>query len=179
MPGPAFRRGDSVALCTVEREDLPYLQRLRTDPDVRWTTTFASQPESHGTIAEWFEEQVSDVESETASFLVVKDGDPVGYVELSDVERPAAHGTLGFYVEPETRDGVATEALQLAVGYATEERRLHRVRATVLAGAEAARRTLELAGFTEEETRREEWYVDGTHRDVVGYAVLADEWGDR
>ena len=44
MPGPVFRRSESVALCTVEEEDLPYLQRLRTDPAVRWTTAFDSRP---------------------------------------------------------------------------------------------------------------------------------------
>jgi RimJ/RimL family protein N-acetyltransferase len=179
MPGPAFRRGESVDLCTVEEADLPYLKRLRTDPDVRWTTTFDSRPESDGTIEAWFEEEVSALESESASFLAVHDGERVGYVELSGVQRPASHGTLGFYVDPDAPEGVAVEALELAAGYAIAERRLHRVRATVLASDDAARETLTRAGFTEEETRREEWYVDGSHRDVIGYAVLADEWGDR
>lgn len=177
MPGPAFRRGDSVALCTVEEDDLPYLKQLRTDPSVHWATTFLSRPESDGTIEEWFEEEVSDVEGEDASFLVVHGAAPVGYVELGHVERPAGAGTLGFHVDADTGDEVAVEALELAVGYAIEERRLHRVRAPVLAADESARETLERAGFTEEETRREEWYVDGTHRDVIGYSVLADEWG--
>jgi RimJ/RimL family protein N-acetyltransferase len=178
MPGPAFRRGESVALCTVEEDDLPYLQRLHTDPDVRWTTTFASRPENDGTIEEWFEAEVSDPKNELTSFLVTHDDERVGYVELSGVERPASHGTLGCYVEPDVPEDVAVAALELGVGYAVEERRLHRVRATVLASDETARETLTHAGFTEEETRREEWYVDGTHRDVIGYAVLEDEWGE-
>lgn len=179
MPGPAFRRGESVALCTVEEDDLPYLKRLRTDPDVRWTTTFQSHPESDGTIEEWFEKEVSDAESEDASFVITHDEETVGYVELSNVERPAGAGTLGFHVDLDAPEGVTVAALELAVGYAIEDRRLHRVRAPVLASDGDARGALESAGFVAEETRREEWLVDGTHRDVVGYSVLSDEWGGR
>lgn len=175
MPGPAFRRGESVALCPVEEEDLEFCKRLRNDPDTRWDQ-FDATPENDQTLEAWFEE-LSKLDREEASFLVVpEDADePVGYVELSGVERPASHATIDYCMVDDA-DGV--EAVELLVGYAIEERRLHRVRTTVLADDDAARETLAAAGFVEEETRREERYVDGTHRDVVSYAVLEPEWGD-
>lgn len=110
--------------------------------------------------------------------------DPVGFVALSGVERPAGRGEIcctvdlpGRDVPAERRSRYAREALELLVGYAVEERRLHRVVARAPAGDEAYRGALESVGFTAELTQREEWLVDGEHVDVVCHAVLADEWG--
>lgn len=177
MPGPVFRRGPDVTLRTVEEADLPFLAELRNDPDVR-SGAFAT-PENDETLDEWFEETASETGDESAAFVVADGDDRVGYVDLVDVRRPAGHGTVRFCVAPDERErGVGAAAVELVVGYAVEERRLARVRATVLADDEAARRTLERVGFTAELTLREELYVDGAHRDAVGYALLASEWGD-
>ncbi|WP_255194818.1 GNAT family N-acetyltransferase [Halorarius litoreus] len=179
MPGPAFRHGASVALCPVEEEDLAFCKRLRNDPDTRWEQ-FAATPTNDQSIEEWFEE-LSKPDTEAASFLVVPDesDEPVGYVELSGVERPASHATVDYCIAPDEQgNGYAVAALDLLVDYAIAERRLHRVRTTALADDSEAHEALEVVGFVEEETRREERYVDGAHRDVVSYAVLEPEWGD-
>lgn len=177
MPGPAFRSGPTVALCPVEEADLPFIAELRNDPDVR-QGLFAT-PENDETMETWFEETASETDDETATFVVADGDDPVGYVELADVRRPAGHGDVRFCVAPGQRErGVGAAALDLLAGYAIEERRLTRVRAVVRAGNEPARRTLERVGFTAELTLREELYVDGEHHDAVEYALLADEWGD-
>lgn len=220
MPGPAFRRGETVSLHTVEEDDLAFLQRLRNDPANR-TRTSASAPENADELTEWFEEDVSALDGEDAHFLVVptarqneqvepstspaagegdgagatsEDGDaeadadrqpaPVGFVSLSGIERPTGRGEVTCTIDPSDGDDPpeqpsshAREALELLVGYAIEERRLHRVVARAPAGDEAYRDVLESAGFTAEHVQREEWLVDGEHVDVVCHAVLADEWG--
>lgn len=220
MPGPAFRRGETVSLSTVEEDDITFLQRLRNDPATR-TRTSASGSENADELTEWFEEDVSALDGEDAHFLVVPtagenepaepstspaagEGDgaggtseggdaeseadrqpaPVGFVSLSGIERPAGRGEVTCTIDPSDGDSspeqvssYAREALELLVGYAIEERRLHRVVAHAPAGDEAYREVLESAGFTAEHTQREEWFVDGEHVDVVCHAVLADEWG--
>lgn len=110
--------------------------------------------------------------------------DAVGFVALSGIERPAGRGEIwctvdlpGGDVPAELRSRYAREALELLVGYAIEERRLHRVVARAPAGDEDYRGTLESAGFTAEHVQREEWLVDGERVDVVCHAVLAEEWG--
>jgi ribosomal protein S18 acetylase RimI-like enzyme len=72
MPGPAFRVGETVALHTIERDDLSFLARLRNDPDIRWGTTMV-HPEGDVALEMWFEEHVSatDTDDEGAQFLVV------------------------------------------------------------------------------------------------------------
>ncbi|WP_255151191.1 GNAT family N-acetyltransferase [Halorarius halobius] len=181
MPGPAFRTGEAVALHTVEEDDLEFLKRLRNDPEIRHGMTF-SRPENETAIEEWFEEHVSETTGEGAQFLVCPrdaPGDPVGFVSLFDVERPESHGDIAYFLDPDERgNGYATAAVELLVGYAIEEQRLHRVHAVALAGNEASRRVLERVGFVEEETRRAEKLVDGEFRDAVSYSILAEEWGD-
>lgn len=182
MAGPAFRRGESVALHTVEEEDLEFLGRLRNDPEIRFGMTF-STPESERELTEWFEDHVSQTDGEGAQFLVVPeegDGSPVGFVSLFDVQRPASHGEVACYVAPAAQGrGYATEATELLVGHAIEERRLHRVVARALVDNEASRAVLREVGFTEEETQREEKLVDGEFVDVIRHSVLEYEWGGR
>jgi RimJ/RimL family protein N-acetyltransferase len=198
MPGPAFVRGDRVGLHTVEREDLPFLQRLRNDPEIRHWMTF-TDPENGEALKSWFEEHVSDTD-DGAQFLVCPASDegagagdgaagdgegaddpepePVGYVTLFDVARPADHAEIAYYVAPEHQgEGYATAAVELLVEYAFAERRLHKVAARALETNAASRTVLERVGFTEEERQREELLVDGDRLDVVRYAVLEGEWG--
>lgn len=184
MPGPAFIEGDRVGLHTVEREDLPFLERLRNDPDVRHGMTF-TDPENEESLESWFEDHVSDTD-EGAQFVVCPpasdnaeepEPEPVGYVTLFDVARPADHAEIAYYVAPEHQgNGYATAAVELLVEYAFAEVRLHKVAARALETNAASRSVLEGIGFTPEERQREEMLVDGERLDVVRYAVLEGEW---
>lgn len=181
MPGPAFRRGDRVALCTVEEEDLDFLGRLRNDPDIRRSMTMV-QPENGVRLQTWFEEHVSETEGEGAQFVVCADADgerePVGYLSLFDVSRPADHCEVAYALALEHRgNGYATDALAQAVDYAIAELRLNKVAASVLTTNDASRRVLERVGFRHDGTWLQEKFVGGEYRDVHRYSVLAAEWG--
>ncbi|WP_254831974.1 GNAT family N-acetyltransferase [Haloglomus salinum] len=213
MPGPAFRVGEDVALHTIEREDLEFVARLRTDPDLRHGMTL-TRPESDIELESWFEAHVSatDTDDEGAQFLVVPrdaddgedaggdassdaerdggsdeaaDGDqpspqPVGYVSLFDIERPAGTGEIAVTIAPEHRgQGYATDAVRELVAYGIEELRLTKVRALALVTNDASRAVLENVGFRVGEVRRELKRVDGEHVDVIAHSLLADDWFDR
>lgn len=210
MPGPAFRIGEDVALHTIEREDLPFIARLRTDPDIRHGMAL-SLPESDVELESWFEDHVSetDTDDEGAQFAVVpcdadhgatvegdRDDDrdaapddedtdqptpqPVGYVSLFDVERPAGTGAIAVTIAPEYQgQGYATDAVRELVAYAIEELRLTKVQALALETNDASRAVLENVGFRVGEVRREFKRVDGEHVDVVAHSLLAEDWFDR
>jgi len=205
MPGPAFRIGEDVALHTIEREDLEFVARLRNDPDIRHGVTF-TRPESDVELESWFEDHVSatDTDDEGAQLLIVPrdaahgtdaepDGgsdeaaddarpapQPVGYVSLFDIERPAGTGEIAVTVAPEHRgQGYATDAVRELVAYGIEELRLTKVRALALVTNDASRAVLENVGFRVGEVRRELKRVDGEHVDVVAHSLLADDWFDR
>jgi RimJ/RimL family protein N-acetyltransferase len=174
MPGPAFVEGDDVDLCTIEEEDLPALHEAINDPSM-WRTTGMSRPNSMAAEREWFE---SLAEADDAvSFAVAASGDLVGNVGLRDIDGNDGTAEIGFYVLPAHQgEGYATQAARLAVGYAFDHQRLHRVDAETYGFNEASRRVLEKAGFEHEGVRRDAAFVDGAYRDVHVYGALASEW---
>ena len=80
--------------------------------------------------------------------------------------------------DPEARGkGYGTEACRLLVEFAFRRMNLHKVHLYVLASNPRAKRAFEKAGFREEGLLRDEFYVDGSYRDVYRMAVLAtDPW---
>lgn len=174
MPGPAFVEGDRVDLCTIEEEDLPALHETINDPSV-WRTTGMARPNSMADEREWFE-SLSE-RDDSVSFAVAADGDLVGNVGLRDVTADDGTAEIGFYVLPDHQgEGYATEAARLAVGYAFDHQRLHRVDAETYGFNQASRRVLENAGFQHEGVRRDAAFVDGDYHDVHVYGLLASEW---
>ncbi len=174
MPGPAFIEGDRVDLCTIEEEDLPALHEAINDPDV-WRTTGMNRPNNMAQEREWFE-GLSE-HDDAVSFAVAADGELVGNVGLRNVDAEAGTAEIGFYVLPDHQgEGYATAAARLAVEYAFDYRRLHRVEAESYGFNEASRRVLEKVGFEAEGVRREAAFVDGAYRDVHTFGVLASEW---
>lgn len=69
--------------------------------------------------------------------------------------------------------------LELVVGYAFEELRLHRVSATAFATNERAMARLRATGFREEGVTREDAFVGGEHADTHHFGLLEDEWRER
>jgi len=192
-----FAAGDSVALHTVEEEDLEFLAAARNDPAIRRPLT-VNRPSNGEQVREFFENVVSDDDS--VSLLACVDGEdgnasadgagdetdddddgpePVGSVVLFDEDETAGTATVAYWVVPDHQgEGYCTEAAALLCEYAFAERRLNKLRADALATNEGSRRVLEKLGFVEEGLLREEQYVYGEYVDVHRYGLLADDWTD-
>ena len=178
MPGAMFAAGDSVALHTVEEDDLEFLAAARNDPAIRRPLT-VNRPSNGEQVRELFENAISSDES--ANFLICADGEdnpePVGSVVLFDEDETAGTATVAYWVAPEHQgEGYCTAATGLLCEYAFGERRLNKLRADVLATNDGSRRVLEKLGFVEEGLLREEKYVYGEYADVHRYGLLADDW---
>jgi RimJ/RimL family protein N-acetyltransferase len=173
MPGPVFLDGETVALRTIEEEDIEFLQRHINDPAVR-TPIGSSAPVNEAEEQDWFE---SLNESDDVSLLICVDGDAVGTISLMRIDEGWGRGTLGYWIAPdEWGEGYATAATRLLVGHAFDQLRLHKVRAEAFDYNTGSRRVLEKVGFTEEGVGREECFVDGEYVDVHRYGLIDREW---
>jgi RimJ/RimL family protein N-acetyltransferase len=190
MPGPCFRRGDGVALHVVSEDDHEFVQRNLNHPAVRpgfGAATPLTADDAEGYVSTFAEDDDKEI------FLVCADGEtatgdddeatgnidpvPVGEAFLFDLHEQRGSVELGYWIAPEYQgNGYATEAARLLVGYAIEQRRLHKVNARVLAFNDGSHRVLEKVGFEPEGCRREEFFVDGEHVDADLYGLTADEW---
>lgn len=93
----------------------------------------------------------------------------LGQINFSTIVRGAAQScTVGYHLgEAEQGRGLMTEALELAVGYMFDQRRLHRITACYQPDNERSARMLERLGFEKEGYSRSALFIDGSWRDHV------------
>ena len=174
MPGPVFIECESVELCTVEREDVEFLQQGMNHPDVR---RYAGGDVPYN--RQRYEDELFETISGGDVFhaLIRAEGQWVGDVSLAPIDERRGWANLGYWVHPDHwGKGYATEAASLAVTHGFEELALHRVSATIVADNEASKRVVEKLGFVHEGTKRDDAFVGGEYVDREVYAVLASEW---
>ncbi|SFK99018.1 Protein N-acetyltransferase, RimJ/RimL family [Halogranum rubrum] len=180
MPGARITSGERVTLRTVENEDIPFLQRAGSNPEIRYPLGNPLQNRE--------QYEVSDDRNAPDRFLVCLEGDEtpellddaddvtrIGCVSVADAhyKRPE----LGYWLVPEFHgEGYGTESLSLVVDYVFRQYDTPAVGAGVFDFNDASRGLLELLGFVEEGRRRKFMFVDGEHRDMVQYGLLREEW---
>lgn len=173
MPGGPFLSGERVTLRPVEEEDLEFLRDNSNEPRIRRPMTFDRPTNLHAQ-RERFEDMY---DGDDAGLLACVDGDPVGYVMLFHVDMSGGEAEVAYWITPDEQgQGYGREAVALAVAYALDERRLHRVHARALETNTASQRLLETLGFTHEGVQRDEKYVCGEYVDVHYFGLLESEW---
>lgn len=174
MPGPVYRRGETVTLHPIEPADAPFLADVYNDPEVR-RGTGRSRPMSVAAEREWIE-TIDERNSEGVNLLVCGDGDPVGTVSVSEIVQSWGTGEVGYLIDPAVWGrGYATDAVREVVDLAFDELRLARLTARVYETNPASARVLEKVGFTEEGRLRRHVLVDGDRVDARLFGLLADE----
>lgn len=172
MPGPVFLAGETVDLHPIETDDIPFVQRLINDPQVR-TNLEAYAPKNRLQEEAWIE----SIDDDNVRLLVCVDGEPVGTIGLKPPNEIWGTAEIGYMIAPDQwGNGYATDAVSLLAGYAFRERRLNRLYATVYATNPASARVLEKVGFEQEGTLRQHAFVDGEYVDVTYYGLLAEEF---
>lgn len=114
------------------------------------------------------------------NFIIESERRPLGHIAIeADWDRDTS-AELGILIDPsQQRQGFGRRAVLLALDFAFDEKRVHRVWAGVLGNNTPALRLFKAAGFVEEgrarEVRREgdEWV------DHVYFAMLRREWAQR
>lgn len=171
MPGAVFMRGERVTLNTVHPDDYGFLQEQFNDPSIRHQAG-VSLPLTEAAVADFVEETEDAVQ-----FLICVDDTPVGHVVLTELDTQAKTGELGWVViRPDQQgNGYATEAVELCLRHAFDDRGLHKISAQVIEGNEPSMRVLEKRGFQQEGVLREQEYAEGEFVDVYRYGLLSSE----
>ncbi|MCU4972769.1 GNAT family N-acetyltransferase [Halobacteria archaeon AArc-m2/3/4] len=207
MPGARIESGDRVTLRTLEREDIPFLQRGFANPELRYPignqrhknrTELESQFEEEDRVRflvclegdalagsgleEGADDREGTGESKDGGRATPTDGDvtdvrPIGVVSVAGVDWHRPE--LAFWLAPEVQGrGYAKEAVSLVIDYIFRVYETPAVGAGAYAYNEASRGLLESLGFTEEGRLRKFRFIDGEHRDSVEYGLLRSEWAE-
>lgn len=155
MPGPAFRRNETVGLHTLEEADLEFLQALRAGPSVGFGEPVVG-PENMHELTEWYEETVADTDESEGVQFVVCPRERTATDGGAPTMNTGDHGAADQ--EPPGADDEGPEPIGFAA-LSRVERPAGRVDATVAVhprradGAYAAAATRELVAYAIEERR--------------------------
>jgi [ribosomal protein S5]-alanine N-acetyltransferase len=117
------------------------------------------------------------------SFMIcrVDNGTIVGAINLSQIFRGGFQNAyLGYYIGAAySGRGYMTEAIELALKYAFDELRLHRLEANIQPGNVASIALVKRAGFVREGYSRRYLKICGRWRDHERWAIIAEDWRAR
>ena len=105
-------------------------------------------------------------------------GPVVGRIALTSVTRgPFQNAHLGYWIDvAHTGQGLATEAVSLALAFAFDRLLLHRLQAAVMPHNQASRRILLKRKFREEGFARRYLCIAGRWEDHLLYGLTLEEW---
>jgi len=110
------------------------------------------------------------------SWLILDDGEPAGFIGLSNVVRgPLQSAVLSYWVDQDRNGlGLATRAVGAVVDFAFGDLQLHRVEAGTLPDNFASQRVLEKNGFERYGLARRFLLIAGEWRDHVLFERIAE-----
>lgn len=153
------------------------LARYRQRNRARFSAVGPPVPEGPA-LSDWAREAAVRSERDWAAGLAFRfvlrardggDGELLGHVGFTEVVRgPLQACNLGFGLdEAQVGKGLMREALEAAIAFAFETKRLHRISANHLPTNERSARTLRALGFVPEGYARDYLFVCGAWRDHV------------
>lgn len=165
--------GEKVYLRLMTQEDTDLIVSWRNEDFVRENFIYRRPFTGEGHL-EWIRTQI--VPGHVVQFVIClkKDDMPVGSVYFRDIDREHRKAEYGIFigVKEALGIGIGTEAAHLAVQYAFEELKLHRIMLRVLANNPRAKRSYEKAGFVEEGRFCDDVYLDGQFQDVIFMGMI-------
>jgi RimJ/RimL family protein N-acetyltransferase len=165
-----------VTLRPVAEGDLPFLSRLRNDPDAAGLYGWFGWRDPDSDRRHWAESGL--LGDRGGTLVVLHDSDPAGSVQWRQVQTgPISFcWNIGIGLAPEFRGrGCGTEAQRLLAQYLFAHTQVNRVEATTEVTNIAEQRALEKAGFTREGVLRGTTFRQGRWHDQVIYSVIRDE----
>jgi ribosomal-protein-alanine N-acetyltransferase len=143
----------------------------------RFHRGLVSPPKTPGQFATFL--QRSNREDSVCLFICLKaDGAIIGAMSLSQIFRGRFQNAyLGYYIGANHAGrGYMTEALRLALRYAFDLLKLHRLEANIQPGNVASIALVKRAGFILEGYSRRYLKVCGRWRDHERWAIIAEDW---
>jgi ribosomal-protein-alanine N-acetyltransferase len=167
-----------VALRAFREDDLPFLDRLCTDPDALGVFEWGGFVDVRARRRRWEADGYIGTES-AALAVVLPDGTVAGLASWQARNRggsPGACYEIGLALLPEHRGrGLGTASQRLLVEYLFRYTTAHRLEALTNTGNLAEQKALERLGFQREGVLRGMVFGNGAWLDNVLYSLLRDE----
>lgn len=114
-------------------------------------------------------------------FGVFVDGSLVGEMNVSSIQRgPFQNAYVGYWIDQRVAgEGYTPEALVVAMRFAFEELRLHRLQIAIIPRNRASRRVVEKLGIRLEGMAERYLEINGNWEDHFRYAITVEEWTER
>ena len=170
--GPA----DPVRLRAFVEDDLPFLDRLCTDPDLLGEFEWPGFTDPRTQRRRW--ENDGYISADVSAVAVVRgDGTVVGLVTWTPCGFPSGVTyEIGVGIAPEhRRQGFGTAAQDLLVEYLLDHTTAHRIEARTNDANIGEQKALERLGFRQEGLMRGRSFLQGTYVGVVVYGLLRED----
>lgn len=169
---------DGPVLRAFREEDLPFLDRLSSDPEALGTFEWPGFTDVRTHRRRWEEDGYIGATSGTVAIDVGDDlvaGIALWKSEGRGVPRGVTY-EIGIALVPEHRGrGLGTAAQRLLVDYIFDHTTANRVEAMTNGENVAEQRSLEKLGFQREGILRSRSFIRGNYSDVLVYGLLRDE----
>lgn len=105
------------------------------------------------------------------------EGNTIGGINLNSIDERNGTFSIGIVIDqPYRGQGYGTSAMNILLGYAFLERRLHKFNDYVLEGNEGSARMMQKLGCVQEGIRRQVVYIHGKHMDFIMFGLTKDEY---
>lgn len=174
--GQVYIEGKKIFLRPIDDGDTECIVAWRNQERVRKNFIY-QKPFTKEGHEEWMRTQVQT--GRVVQFIICeKDtGRPVGSVYFRDIDRENKKAEYGIFIgEADAAGrGIGTETARLAVSYARDVLKLHKLMLRVFADNAGAVKSYEKAGFVREAHLKDEFFQDGHYRDMLLMAIFFEE----
>jgi [ribosomal protein S5]-alanine N-acetyltransferase len=179
-PGRFGTVGDGLRLRALVEDDLPFLDRLSTDPEALGYWEYGEVLEARARRKRWELDGYISAES-TVLAVQLDDGTVAGIVSWRPRHRGGSPGVcteVGCALLPEYRGkGLGTEAQRVMIRFLFGYTTVHRIEAITNDANTAEQRCLEKLGFSLDGVLRGETFQHGRYQDSRVYSLLRHEAG--
>lgn len=163
---------EAYTIRPLEKDDLPTVLSWRNHPEIRqfMFNQHEIKLEEH---TQWFKRTSQD--SSKRLFVVENSSGPFGFVQFSNVGIGAT-SDWGFYVAPNAPKGSGTQLGTLALDFAFNKIRLHKVCGQAIEQNLASIAFHKKLGFRQEGLLLEHQKIGDTYHSIVCFGLLAKEW---
>ena len=171
--------GERVRLRAHTDDDFGHVFEVFSDPEVMryWSRPPMQDPAEVEKLIRGIREHVVAGTLLQWAVALREDDRAIGHVSLFALNPPHQRAELGYALGKRWwRQGLAREAVTLALRHGFERLGLRRIEADIDPRNEASIGLMQRLGFRHEGTLRERWYVAGELQDSALYALLARDW---
>lgn len=173
---PFIIEGERVCLRPIAAEDTERIVKWRNEERVRRNFIYQADFTKEGH-ENWMRTKVAS--GEVVQFIICEKESkrPVGSVYFRDIDRENKKAEYGIFIgEADAAGrGYGSETARLAVSYAKEVLKLHKLLLRVFADNIGAVKSYQNAGFVQEACLKDEFFRNGKYRDLLLMAVIFEE----